>query len=243
MACDRCGGPIDEPQAVSLYADLCSGCTASLRAEHAAYARRERRVPRFPAATAVTNTVEGRELRDQATRDLRPDWKQDQAETTRLQPQPKKEITTVITRDTAHRIAKRVFGLVDSEKVADIIMQEINRALGHTVPHYELRHANLARQAEWDAGAQITPTYRCTELAGEIGEACNIVKKLERERLGIRGSRSTVTALGEELADGVICLDLLAMDYGIDLLGHEVPKKFNATSEANGLKTRMLARF
>ncbi len=42
-----------------------------------------------------------------------------------------------------------------------------------------LREANAARQAEWDAGNQITLAYRGNKLAGEVGEACNIVKKIE----------------------------------------------------------------
>lgn len=81
----------------------------------------------------------------------------------------------------------------------------------------ELRAANVARQAEWDRDDRIAPAYRSNALAGEVGEACNVVKKLERERLGINGSRDTVEHLGEELADVLICVDLLAMQYGIDL--------------------------
>lgn len=80
-----------------------------------------------------------------------------------------------------------------------------------------LRGANAARQKEWDKAGGIDPAYRANELAGETGEACNVIKKLERERLGIRGSRDTVAHLAEELADVVICVDLLAMSYSIDL--------------------------
>ncbi len=101
-----------------------------------------------------------------------------------------------------------------------------------------LREANTARQKEWDAGNQITLAYRGNELAGEVGEACNVLKKLERERLGIRGSRATKEQLAEELADVVICADLIAMDAGIDL-DAAVRSKFNATSEKVGLRTRM----
>ncbi|ARQ01906.1 MazG-like family protein [Pseudorhodoplanes sinuspersici] len=74
-----------------------------------------------------------------------------------------------------------------------------------------LRAANRARQHEWDKNGGISIEYRCNELAGEMGEACNVIKKLERERLGIRGSRATVGQLAEELADVVICVDLIAM--------------------------------
>lgn len=101
-----------------------------------------------------------------------------------------------------------------------------------------LREANRSRQAEWDVGNQISLAYRGNELAGEAGEACNVIKKLERERMGIRGSRDTVEHLAEELADVIICADLIAMSAGIDLTA-AVAAKFNATSEKVGLRTRM----
>jgi len=102
----------------------------------------------------------------------------------------------------------------------------------------DLRTANVMRQKEWDPGNKITASYRGNELAGELGEACNVIKKLERERLGILGSRSTVIALAEELADIVICTDLIAMHYDI-LLFKAVRKKFNKTSVENKLITRL----
>lgn len=105
--------------------------------------------------------------------------------------------------------------------------------------HSTLRAANLARQAEWDAGNQIDLSYRGNELAGEVGEACNVIKKLERERMGIRGSRDTIGHLAEELADVVICVDLICMAAGIDL-DAAVASKFNATSEKVGLRTRLV---
>lgn len=98
--------------------------------------------------------------------------------------------------------------------------------------------ANVARQAEWDADNRISLAYRGNELAGEAGEACNVIKKIERERLGIKGSRDTIEHLAEELADVVICADLIAMSEGIDL-GRAVALKFNATSAKVGLKTRL----
>lgn len=98
-----------------------------------------------------------------------------------------------------------------------------------------LREANVARQRLWDAEDKIDIAYRGNELAGEVGEACNLIKKIARERLGIRGSRATLGQLAEELADVVICADLIAMGEGIDLFGDAVPRKFNATSEKVGL--------
>lgn len=105
-------------------------------------------------------------------------------------------------------------------------------------PFRTLRAANTARQLEWDADGRITLSYRLTELAGETGEACNVGKKLERERLGIRGSRATKHQLAEELADVVICADLVALGEGIDL-DQAVINKFNATSATVGLATML----
>ncbi len=102
----------------------------------------------------------------------------------------------------------------------------------------KLRSANHWRQQEWDADAQLTLSYRGNELAGEAGEACNVIKKLERERLGIRGSRADFAQLADELADVIISVDLIAMMAGIDLAS-AVVRKFNLTSEKYNLKTRI----
>lgn len=103
-----------------------------------------------------------------------------------------------------------------------------------------LRDANFMRAKEWEGGAgvKLSLSYRGNELAGECGEACNILKKLDREILGMVGSRATVEQLAEELADVIICVDLCAMDLGIDL-DKAVAKKFNKTSEKYGLNTKM----
>lgn len=102
-----------------------------------------------------------------------------------------------------------------------------------------LREANLVRQAEWDKEGKITLSYRGNELGGEVGEAQNVIKKIERERMGIRGSRATIAQLAEELADAIICIDLIASSEGIDL-EQAVLDKFNATSIKYGLKTRIV---
>jgi NTP pyrophosphatase (non-canonical NTP hydrolase) len=105
--------------------------------------------------------------------------------------------------------------------------------------HSTLRGANEARQTEWDEGNQISLSFRGNELAGEVGEACNVIKKLDRERMGIKGSRDTVAHLAEELADVVICVDLIAAAAGINL-DEAIRDKFNATSEKHGFKTRFV---
>jgi NTP pyrophosphatase (non-canonical NTP hydrolase) len=104
-----------------------------------------------------------------------------------------------------------------------------------------LRKANKERQKEWDPFDGITLEYRGNELAGETGEACNVIKKLVRERLGIRGSRATKAELASELADVIICVDLIAMQEDIDL-GRSVQAKFNDTSAMYQLKTTLEGR-
>lgn len=98
----------------------------------------------------------------------------------------------------------------------------------------QLREANIERNKEWDPDGRISLSFRGNELAGEVGEACNIVKKLDRELLGLRGSRSTPEKLAEELADIIIGVDLIAMQLNIDLWP-AVVKKFNQTSIDNNL--------
>lgn len=102
----------------------------------------------------------------------------------------------------------------------------------------DLRKANITRQLEWDPSNKISLSYRGNELAGEVGEACNVIKKIDRERLGIRGSRASPEQLAEELADAIICIDLIAAAEGIDL-STAIRRKFNATSDKYGLDTRI----
>lgn len=71
-------------------------------------------------------------------------------------------------------------------------------------------------------------------MAGECGEACNVVKKIDRD--GLTSER--VVALAKELADVVTYADLLASRYGIDL-GHAVAMKFNEVSERVGSALRL----
>jgi NTP pyrophosphatase (non-canonical NTP hydrolase) len=100
------------------------------------------------------------------------------------------------------------------------------------------QNANRARHAEWFKDKPVSLLYRATELAGEVGELCNALKKLERERLGVKGTRATLEHVAEELADVFIAGDLLAMQFGINV-GEAVQAKFNKTSKAYGLKTKL----
>jgi hypothetical protein len=77
-----------------------------------------------------------------------------------------------------------------------------------------LRDANAARAIEWSNGGD-GPQFYAVELYGESGEALNVVKKLEREKLGMVGSRATLQDMADEIADVIICVDLLAIAYDL----------------------------
>ncbi len=96
----------------------------------------------------------------------------------------------------------------------------------------QLRRVNAARWEAWSEGRGEDPLFQSNEFGGEAGEVMNVVKKLEREARGWRGSRDTVEHLGDEIADAIICLDSLARSYKIDLK-EAVIRKFNATSDKN----------
>lgn len=76
-----------------------------------------------------------------------------------------------------------------------------------------------------------------TATVGELGEAANVLKKLNRVRDGIPGNSETPqalqAALAEEIADAFIYLDLLAQAAGLDLAA-VVRSKFDRTSEKIG---------
>jgi NTP pyrophosphatase (non-canonical NTP hydrolase) len=103
----------------------------------------------------------------------------------------------------------------------------------------KLRVANNTRQVQWEnAQDKLSLSYLGNAIAGEVGEACNVIKKLEREQLGLRGSRASVADLADELADVIIYIDILASRCNIDL-DEAIKSKFNKTSEKYGLGTRI----
>lgn len=76
-----------------------------------------------------------------------------------------------------------------------------------------------------------------TATMGELGEAANIAKKLNRVRDGIPGNKEAPeelqAAFREEIADVFIYLDLLAQSQGFTL-AEVVPEKFKKTSAKIG---------
>lgn len=62
-------------------------------------------------------------------------------------------------------------------------------------------------------------------MAGEVGEACNVIKKIDRDGM----TEQRLKDLADELADVITYADLLAARYGIDL-EKAIIDKFNAVS-------------
>lgn len=103
---------------------------------------------------------------------------------------------------------------------------------------HQLRRINTERYDAWAEGADAGIMFDALELGGEVGELLNVVKKLEREERGWRGSRAGEQDFADECADVLICLDKLARRRGVDLISATVAK-FNATSDKVGLPHKL----
>lgn len=77
----------------------------------------------------------------------------------------------------------------------------------------------------------------CNAVLGELGEAANLIKKIERGDITLDEARA---ALGKEFADVLTYLDILAFRAGVDL-GRETIDKFNAVSVRVGSTIRLTA--
>jgi len=107
-----------------------------------------------------------------------------------------------------------------------------------------LRAANLARLplfknaqgevahsmpdgSDWSIGEWVMA------FVGELGEACNIMKKMKRGDFSSAEIHKAQTALEHEFADAQTYLDLLAYRAGVDL-GAATMQKFNMVSRRVG---------
>jgi NTP pyrophosphatase (non-canonical NTP hydrolase) len=111
----------------------------------------------------------------------------------------------------------------------------------------QLRAVNAARAARWHPGFPYDGKWNGADwsnaAAGEMGEACNVVKKLRRQETGGRGALDPepyvlIGKLADEIADTIIYLDLLAAFYGIDT-AEAVIRKFDAVSVREGMPERL----
>ena len=104
-----------------------------------------------------------------------------------------------------------------------------------------LRPLNVQRAREGFKCYDNQPlTYWTTALAGEVGELCNMIKKMQRVEKGGIDGRSSYTAkdinkemLKEEIGGIAIYLDLLASLLDINL-EEAIIDTFNSKSEKYG---------
>jgi NTP pyrophosphatase (non-canonical NTP hydrolase) len=112
-----------------------------------------------------------------------------------------------------------------------------------------LRPINVQRAKEGFKCYNNQPlTYWTTALAGEVGELCNMIKKMQRvERGGVDGGSSytakdiTRNMLKEEIGGIAIYLDLLASLLDISL-EEAIIDTFNGKSEKYGFKEMIAER-
>ena len=106
-------------------------------------------------------------------------------------------------------------------------------------PFEILREAVKRREPCWNpTGEKIPIAFRFMELCGEAGETANAGKKLARKELGLVGGNDDLTNLKEELGDVIICCELIAQHYDIDLW-EAVKDKFNKTSDKHKFPVRI----
>lgn len=101
----------------------------------------------------------------------------------------------------------------------------------------ELSKANKERCEEvFHSINSWSPADWACALAGEVGECCNIVKKLKRLETNTNTSKDPQTKseaiklIGKEIADTIIYADLLATRLGLNL-EIEIKNKFNEVSD------------
>lgn len=108
----------------------------------------------------------------------------------------------------------------------------------------EISEKNLQRCLRWHPAGINSWSLSdwAVALAGEVGELCDAVKKLNRVRDGLVGNKvpehELHAALWKEAADVYLYLDLFARAARFDL-ANAVRLKFNEVSERNGFPERL----
>lgn len=112
-----------------------------------------------------------------------------------------------------------------------------------------LRGANLARLPQFKNGrggpahSESDGSDWClaqwsNAVLGELGEAANIIKKIERGDMTLEEARPS---LAREFADVQTYLDILAFRAGVDL-GEATVEKWNEVSERVGSSVRLFSQ-
>lgn len=116
----------------------------------------------------------------------------------------------------------------------DLTFATLRRANVARLPLFKNRHGQPAH-SEPD-GSDWGLAQWSNACLGELGEAANLIKKIERGDLSLEEARAD---LGRELADVACYLDILAFRAGIDL-GLATADKWNAVSQRVGCPLRIV---
>ena len=109
---------------------------------------------------------------------------------------------------------------------------------------FYVSQANRDRTEQWQGLDSWTPAEWACAAAGEMGEACNVVKKIFRLQKGAPSKREETVdfytrQLEKEIGDTFIYLDLLAQRCGLDMYTC-IATAFNQVSEREGYPHRLL---
>lgn len=118
--------------------------------------------------------------------------------------------------------------------------------MNHDIGIRAFQAASADRANEWHQDKPWSLSDWMTATMGELGEAANIIKKLNRHRDGISSVGDPSEAelrieLQAELADTFAYLVLVAQEAGIDLAGATV-NKFNIVSDREGWPHHVLTQ-
>lgn len=112
----------------------------------------------------------------------------------------------------------------------------------------EVTAVNAARCEVWHAEMEPWSLADWSNAAaGEMGEACNVVKKIRRQETGMRGAVDPEMdvlkeKLADEIADTFLYLDLLATHAGVNL-AEAIARKFNAVSDREATMRPQFTKF
>lgn len=105
---------------------------------------------------------------------------------------------------------------------------------------------NKSRALLWHKGGleEWSNNDWATAVTGELGELCNVLKKMRRVEMGINSNNNEEMEklrqmAADEIADTFTYLDLLAQRMGFDLY-EIVADKFNRISEREGFPHRLI---
>lgn len=108
-----------------------------------------------------------------------------------------------------------------------------------------VRNVNRQRALEWHPGGleEWSPAEWGNAAAGEMGELCNVLKKLLRHEKGINQanglSRDELLEMAaQEIGDTYLYLDLIAQRLGLEMYDC-IRDTFNRVSEREGFPQRL----